>query len=62
MPWDATELKVARLTADGIGEPLVIAGGPTESVMEPQWDIDGTLYFISDRSGYWNLYAWHACD
>jgi dipeptidyl aminopeptidase/acylaminoacyl peptidase len=28
--------------------------------MEPQWDTDGTLYFISDRSGYWNLYAWPA--
>ena len=26
-------------------------------MLEPQWDTDGTLYFISDRSGFWNLYA-----
>jgi dipeptidyl aminopeptidase/acylaminoacyl peptidase len=37
--------------------PRVAAGGATESVLEPQWDSDGTLYFISDRSGFWNLYA-----
>ncbi|MEJ0005891.1 MAG: prolyl oligopeptidase family serine peptidase [Steroidobacteraceae bacterium] len=34
-----------------------MAGGAAESVVEPQWDDDGTLYFISDRSGFWNLYA-----
>jgi dipeptidyl aminopeptidase/acylaminoacyl peptidase len=37
--------------------PITVAGGSEESVLEPQWDTDGTLYFISDRSGYWNLYA-----
>jgi dipeptidyl aminopeptidase/acylaminoacyl peptidase len=57
MPWDATELKVSRLTDHGMEAPVTIAGGGMESVMEPQWDKDGTLYFISDRSGYWNLYA-----
>ena len=37
----------------------VVAGGPArpdESVLEPVWDADGTLYFLSDRSGYWNLF------
>ena len=57
MPWDGTELKVAELTAAGLKTPVVVADGAAESVLEPQWDTDGTLYFISDRSGFWNLYA-----
>lgn len=60
MPWDGTELKVATLGPQGLHDVTSIAGGPTESVLEPQWDDDGTLYFISDRSGFWNLYAWKA--
>jgi dipeptidyl aminopeptidase/acylaminoacyl peptidase len=58
MPWDGTELKVANLNARGLETPVTIAGGAQESVLEPQWDVDGKLYFISDRSGYWNLYVW----
>jgi dipeptidyl aminopeptidase/acylaminoacyl peptidase len=57
MPWDGTELKVAELTPQGLKSPVIIAGGASESVLEPQWDRDGTLYFISDRSGFWNLYS-----
>ncbi len=60
MPWDGTELKVAELTPQGLKTPVIVAGGATESVLEPQWDGDGTLYFISDRSGFWNLYAQRA--
>jgi len=59
MPWDATTLQVAELGADGLGEPVTVAGGPDESVVEPAWDRDGTLYFVSDRSGWWNLYRWN---
>jgi dipeptidyl aminopeptidase/acylaminoacyl peptidase len=57
MPWDGTELHVAEIGKEGLGKLTAVAGGATESVVEPQWDTDGTLYFISDRSGYWNLYA-----
>jgi dipeptidyl aminopeptidase/acylaminoacyl peptidase len=61
MPWDATELKVAELTEHGLRAPVTVAGGGgAESILQPQWDTDGTLYFISDRSGYWNLYAQRA--
>jgi dipeptidyl aminopeptidase/acylaminoacyl peptidase len=57
MPWDGTELWVADLSADGtLGEPQLIAGGHEESVFQPEWSPDGTLHFISDRSGWWNLY------
>ena len=52
MPWDGTELFV-----DGDR----IAGGATESITQPEWSPDGrTLYFISDRTGWWNLYRWRA--
>ena len=58
MPWDGTELKVAKFGARGLEAPMTVAGSTQESVLEPQWDGDGNLYFISDRSGFWNLYAW----
>ncbi|EGY01765.1 peptidase S9 prolyl oligopeptidase [Nitrospirillum viridazoti Y2] len=60
MPWDTTTLYVADITPEGLGTPMVVAGGHDESVLEPQWDADGTLYFVSDRSDWWNLYAWQA--
>ncbi len=59
MPWDATTLHVAKLGAHGLEDMRVVAGGPdapAESVIEPIWDTDGALYFLSDRSGTWNLY------
>ncbi|MGE0866451.1 MAG: prolyl oligopeptidase family serine peptidase [Vicinamibacterales bacterium] len=59
MPWDGTELCVARFHADGtLGPARVVAGGPAESIFQPEWSPDGTLYFVSDRSGFWNLYRW----
>jgi dipeptidyl aminopeptidase/acylaminoacyl peptidase len=58
MPWDATTLMVAKIGDSRLTETVTVAGGPAESVLEPQWDADGTLYFVSDRSGFWNLYAW----
>jgi dipeptidyl aminopeptidase/acylaminoacyl peptidase len=57
MPWDGTELWVTEL--DGLGMPKgqrKVAGGSGESVFQPEWDQHGGLLFVSDRSGYWNLY------
>ena len=34
----------------------LVAGGPDESVLQPRWAADGTLWFLSDRTGWWNLY------
>src|SRR5581483_9881074 len=59
MPWAGTTLYVARLDADGgiFGEPKAIAGGEQESVFQPEWSPDGKeLFFVSDRTGWWNLY------
>jgi dipeptidyl aminopeptidase/acylaminoacyl peptidase len=35
-----------------------VAGGPDESIFQPEWAPDGTLTFVSDRSEWWNLYRW----
>jgi dipeptidyl aminopeptidase/acylaminoacyl peptidase len=48
MPWDGTELR-----ADG----ELVAGAADESVLDPQWSPDGRLHYVSDRTGWWNLYA-----
>lgn len=57
MPWDGTELWVGRLGADGsVLESRKVAGGPEESITQPQWSPGGVLHFISDRNGWWNLY------
>jgi hypothetical protein len=58
MPWDGTELCVAPILADGtLGPSRRMAGGVDESIYGPAWSPDGTLYFVSDRSNWWNLYA-----
>ena len=57
MPWDASEVWVANVGRDGtLGGARTVAGGPGESVFQPAWSPDGLLYFVSDRSGWWNLY------
>ena len=58
MPWDGTELWTAELAGDGSvsGERLV-AGGPDESILQPLWSPSGELWFASDRTGWYNLYA-----
>jgi dipeptidyl aminopeptidase/acylaminoacyl peptidase len=59
MPWDGTELWLGKLNENGsIGEAVRVAGGVNESISQPQWSPDGTLYFVSDRTGWWNLYRW----
>jgi len=60
MPWDGTELWVGELRSDGsLGERRLVAGGPEESIFQPEWSPRGNLAFVSDRSGWWNLYLWN---
>ncbi len=57
MPWDGTELWVSTFDADG--KPVNsqrVAGGLKESVYQPEWSPDNRLYFVSDRTGWWNIY------
>jgi len=59
MPWDSTELWVGKLGEDGsIVQPQRIAGSTGESLFQPEWSPGGVLHFVSDRTGWWNLYRW----
>jgi dipeptidyl aminopeptidase/acylaminoacyl peptidase len=57
MPWDGSELWAGELDRDGhVTASRKIAGGDSESVLQPEWSPAGELYFISDRTNWWNLY------
>ncbi|GAA5524500.1 hypothetical protein Maes01_01057 [Microbulbifer aestuariivivens] len=57
MPWDATQLCLAELDSDGNPTSVeVVAGGDGESIFQPQWSPAGELFYVSDRSNWWNLY------
>jgi dipeptidyl aminopeptidase/acylaminoacyl peptidase len=57
MPWDGTELWVGDLAPDGsVSAAQRVAGGPDESIFQPSWSPTGDLHFVSDRTGWWNLY------
>lgn len=59
MPWDAAELWVAAVNDDGsLAGGRRIAGGSGESVFQPEWSPGGALFFVSDPTGWWNLYRW----
>ena len=59
MPWDGTELWMATVNDDcTLGEPVFVAGGVDEAVIQPEWSPAGDLLFISDRNGWANLYRW----
>ncbi|WIO73578.1 S9 family peptidase [Porticoccaceae bacterium LTM1] len=59
MPWDGTELWLADLN-NSLSEARCVAGGKKESIFEPQWSPNGQLYFVSDRSNWWNIYRLEA--
>jgi dipeptidyl aminopeptidase/acylaminoacyl peptidase len=57
MPWDGTDLWVAHVDEEReLDQPQRIAGGDTDAIFQPGWSPDGTMYFVSDRTGWWNLY------
>jgi len=63
MPWTENELWKASLPSKGqskVSESISlnvqkIAGGH-ESIFQPQWSPKGHIYYVSDRSNWWNLY------
>jgi dipeptidyl aminopeptidase/acylaminoacyl peptidase len=60
MPWDGCELWVADFdTASGsVSNETLVTGGTDTSIVQPEWAPDGTLVFITDESGWWNLSKW----
>jgi dipeptidyl aminopeptidase/acylaminoacyl peptidase len=60
MPWIGTELWAGMISETGdIHEPVRIAGSADESIFQPEWSPGGILHFVSDRTGWWNLYRHH---
>lgn len=58
MPWTKTELWTAELDeTDLLKNSCRIAGEGYESILQPQWSPEDTLYFITDRDrGWWNIH------
>jgi len=56
MPWDEAELRVGRITPAGIQQERILLGGPADAVCHPEWASARSLYAVSDRSHWWNLY------
>jgi dipeptidyl aminopeptidase/acylaminoacyl peptidase len=57
MPWDGTELFVADLDESlNVTGSSRVAGGVNESISQPTFRRDGVLVYLSDRTGFWNLY------
>lgn len=56
MPWDESVLFVAEVGSDGsLSNHRKVAGGADCSVFQPSWTADGSLLFVSDKSGFWQL-------
>jgi len=59
MPFDGSELWTGEFDSEGsLRNKTKLAGGLDESVTQPRWSDGGDLYFISDRTGWWNIYRW----
>jgi len=56
MPWDGTELRVADVHEGNLHNVRVLAGNLNTSCLSPEWGPHNQLYFISDASGWWNLW------
>lgn len=59
MPWDNTQLFVADWNDGQVTNITSIAGVEiNSSVTQPCWGTDNTLYYVDDRSGFWQLYEY----
>lgn len=60
MPWDDTVLMLADLatTAEGISvtNASVVAGGPGEAIVQPEWSPGAELHYLSDSNDFWQLF------
>src|SRR3546814_12091841 len=59
MPWDGTRLVVRDLAT---GTDVYVAGGEHEAITEPTWQADGSIWFLSDRTGWFGIYRWDPAD
>lgn len=57
MPWTGARVYVAKWNNGQVTDIQHAAGVPKkESVSQPRWGVDNTLFFTSDRTGVWQLY------
>ena len=57
MPWDGTALWCATFADDGLLHAAQqIAGAVDDPIFQPSWSPTNVLHFVSERSGWWNLY------
>ncbi len=56
MPWDGTELWRGDFKNGHLSNVQKIAGGTGESIFQPSWSSSDILHFVSDKTGWWNLY------
>ena len=56
MPWDGTRLWELSLSGEG-AEPQLVAGGDDVAIAQPEYGPDGRLYFVTDESGWWNIFV-----
>ena len=61
MPWDKTTLWLSDINDKHQLQNIKIIQHPeseNNSIFQPQWSPDNQLYFVSDLSGWWNLYRY----
>lgn len=56
MPWDTSDLMVARVEDGRAVESVRVLGGPGVSVPQAEWAGPGVLYAMADPDGWWNLH------
>jgi len=57
MPWDATQLWQASISrGELISKTLVVGSDNNQAIFQPHWSPDNTLYYVSDKTNWWNLY------
>ena len=58
MPWNGAELMLADFKEGRASNIKKIAGSPAESIFQPSWSPSNVLHFVSDSTGWRNLYRW----
>jgi len=56
MPWDGSELWLGDFKNGQLSNLRKIAGSSSESIFQPCWSASNELHYVSDITGWWNLY------
>ncbi len=60
LPWDNTQLWLGEFNSQGNLTNIKLIAGENESICQPQFAPDNTLYFSSDRNNWWNFYRYNS--